>query len=357
MSNLTPDQRFARYVKIAITFFILCFGYFVFADLYMPITPQARLYHSVTQITPQISGQIVKVNIAENAHVNQGDVLFEIDPEPFKIQLENAQLALSNVVQKNQQLDADILAVKANIESALATLSEREAAFKRAEQLIETNAISSQQYDSLFSQFKTANAAVVALKANLASLQVQRGKKGDENLAIKQAKNALASAKLRLSYTKVIASKSGVVSNMQITPGTFANQGAPLATLVSSNLDLVADFREKSLTNVTEKHTAKVVFDALPGKVFQAKITAYEAGVSDGQRNANGILSQVETSSRWVRDAQRQRIHFTLNAPSPRLATLTSGARATVQIVPDNKLAAWFANAQINLVSWLHFIY
>ena len=126
--------------------------------------------------------------------------------------------------------------------------------------------------------------------------------------------------------------------------------------VVANKADLVADFREKSLVHVQVGSRAKVSFDALPGKVFNAKIISFEAGVSDGQLNANGLLSATESSNRWVRDAQRQRIHLQLEQHDM-LAKFPSGARATVQLLPESSIGSWFAGMQIRLISVLHFIY
>jgi multidrug resistance efflux pump len=144
---------------------------------------------------------------------------------------------------------------------------------------------------------------------------------------------------------------------MQVSNGLFASEGKPLLSVVTKQLDLVADFREKSLVAVNNETTAKVVFDALPGQVFDAKLEFFDAGVSDGQLVADGSLAKVETSNRWVRDAQRQRLHLSIDTSDYRLSKLTSGARATVQIVPNSPLMGFLAALQIRLVSFLHFIY
>jgi multidrug resistance efflux pump len=65
-------------------------------------------------------------------------------------------------------------------------------------------------------------------------------------------------------------------------------------------------------------------FDALPGHVFRAHVTSSDAGVLAGQEAVNGELSQPETSNRWVRDAQRMRIHVALDET---LTSLPTGAR------------------------------
>ena len=157
--------------------------------------------------------------------------------------------------------------------------------------------------------------------------------------------------------TRIKAPHEGIMANMQVTKGTYAKQSVPLASVVDNKLDLVADFREKSLTSVEKGVRAKVVFDAIPGKVFAAQVEDFEAGVSDGQLSANGKLAAVEKSNRWVRDAQRQRVHISLDESEAPLNRLTSGARATVQIVPNNPIESFVANVQIRFISLLHYVY
>ena len=79
--------------------------------------------------------------------------------------------------------------------------------------------------------------------------------------------------------------------------------------------------------------------------------------MSDGQLSANGLLSTTETSNRWVRDAQRQRIHLQLSTNETLLANMPSGARATVQLLPDSWFGQWLGSMQIRFISWLHYIY
>ena len=101
---------------------------------------------------------------------------------------------------------------------------------------------------------------------------------------------------------------------------------------------------------------AAVVFDALPGQVFPAHVTSSDAGILAGQEAVNGQLSQPEQSTRWVRDAQRMRIHVALDEALPK--SLPTGARATVQLYnSEGPFARFFSGMQIHLVSLLHYVY
>ena len=120
-------------------------------------------------------------------------------------------------------------------------------------------------------------------------------------------------ARLQLQYSSVRADRAGTLSNLQLTPGTYVPAGTPVAALVDDRIDIVADFREKSLRYVRPGDRAAVVFDARPGEVFGARVAAIDAGVKEGQLDANGDLAAPVTSDRWVRDAQRQRLHVVLD--------------------------------------------
>ena len=101
---------------------------------------------------------------------------------------------------------------------------------------------------------------------------------------------------------------------------------------------------------------AAVVFDAFPGQVFRAHVTSSDAGILAGQEAVNGELSEPETSNRWVRDAQRMRIHVALDEELPK--HLPTGARATVQLYnSEGPFARFFSGMQIHLVSLLHYVY
>jgi hypothetical protein len=183
--------------------------------------------------------------------------------------------------------------------------------------------------------------------------RVNRGLPGDDNLLLRQARNRLAQAELNLAYSRVHASQDGIITNLQLKPGSFAAAGAPLLALVSEQVDVIADFREKSLRHVNQDSQALVAFDGEPGRLYPARVTSLDAGVSAGQFDANGQLASPTESDRWV--------GCPAPAPAPGLeqlpAHLPAGARATVQLLPDNTLTGLLARGQIRLLSLLHYIY
>lgn len=353
---MTPDQRFARWVQVGIAAFILLFVYFLVADLWMPLTPQAQLTRPVVRIAPQVSGQVIEVAVGNNNHVEAGQLLFRLDPEPFVLAVREAELAVEQAEQDNAELDASLAAARAELTSAEANARELVRQVQRLKPLIGRQLVSQQHFDQAETNRQMAVARVGTARAAVEELKARRGAAGSENLRLRQARNALDQARLRLEYSEVRAERAGKVSNLQLSPGTYIAAGTSVAALVADEEDIIADFREKALHYVRPGAAATVVFDALPGSSYDAQVSHIDAGVREGQLDANGDLAAPLQSDRWVRDAQRQRLHVVLNEPLPR--RLPTGAKATVQLYPaDNLLARLLGGLQIRLVGLLHYIY
>ncbi|MFC3032708.1 HlyD family secretion protein [Pseudoalteromonas fenneropenaei] len=352
---MTPDQKFARWVKFACIGFAAVFAYFLVADLTMPMTPQAMATRVVTKVAPRINGQLAAVYVTNNQPVAKGELLFELDPTPFQLAVEQAELNVARVQQNNAQIDAAIVAAKAQVRAATIIAEQKQREATRLNTLYAQSGTSLQQRDDAQSAATAAQANVLSAQAKLQELEVNRGDLGESNVNLQVALNQLKQAKLNLSYTQVIAEHDGVVTNLQLEPGAYAAAGVPLIALVASDVDVIADFREKNLRHIASQTAALVAFDSKPGQVFTAKVSSLDAGVSNGQFDANGRLATPTESNRWVRDAQRMRLHLAID--DPQIQTLPAGARATVQLLPTNPLLNWLAHAQIRMLSTLHFIY
>lgn len=112
---MTPDQRFARHVRFAILMLTALFVYFLAADLYMPLTPQAQLTRSVVRIAPRVSGQVIEVTVANNQHVEAGQLLFRLDPRPFVLKVKEAQLMIERARQDYSERDANLGTAQADL--------------------------------------------------------------------------------------------------------------------------------------------------------------------------------------------------------------------------------------------------
>nr|WP_318383126.1 HlyD family secretion protein [uncultured Enterobacter sp.] len=354
---MTPEQKFARWVRVSIASFLLMFIYFIVADIWIPLTPDATVMRVVTPVSSRVSGYVAHVHVHNNSQVKKGDLLFELDTTPFNNSVEAAQIAWQQARLGNQQLDAKIAAAQANLKTAELTARNDSVTFDRYQRLSALQNVSQQDLDKVRTTWQSSEQSVNTLQANIHELTIERGDKNDDrNVTLQKYRNALAQAQLNLAWTQIRAEADGTISNLQLSPGWYASAGSAALALVSDKTDIVADFREKSLRHTRNGSDAAVVFDALPGKVFRAHVTSRDAGVLAGQEAVNGSLSEPESSNRWVRDAQRMRIHVALDEPLDQ--RLPTGARATVQLYnSEGPFARFFSGLQIHLVSLLHYVY
>jgi RND family efflux transporter MFP subunit len=145
------------------------------------------------EIRPRISGYIEKMYFQQGAEVKKGDLLFEIDPRPLQAELARAEAEL---VRANTRLD----------------LAQRDLA--RAEELVQSKAISQQGYEQLTSG------------------------RQDSDAAVKAAQAAVLTARLNFDYTKIRSPINGRTSRAEVTAGNLVAGGGAGSTLLTTVVSL-----------------------------------------------------------------------------------------------------------------------
>jgi len=143
--------------------------------------------YRIAEVRARITGIVLKRHFTEGADVNAGQLLFEIDPEPYQATLDSA---------------------RANLARAEASLLSAQAQARRYEDLVGSDAISRQAYDNADADAKARAAEVAAAKA------------------------AVRTAEINLGYTRVVAPITGRIGRAEVTEGAYVQQGQ--ATLLAT---------------------------------------------------------------------------------------------------------------------------
>jgi multidrug resistance efflux pump len=258
-------------------------------DYYMnePWTRDGHVRADVVPVAPDVSGFVTEVLVKDNQSVKRGDVLFRIDRARYEIALKQAEAVLLG---KNAQLD------------------EANADLKRYSALTPDVVVSKQRLDQ-----------VIAAQ-------------GEAQAAHDQAAADLGLAKLNLERSEVRASVSGVVTNMELRPGTYLTTGkGVLALLDSSTLRVEGYFEETKLPRI---HLDDAVSVRLLGSdhVLHGNVESVAAGIEDRDRSAGStLLANVNPTFNWVRLAQRVPVRVALDYDTRR--ELVAGATATVEVL------------------------
>ncbi len=172
--------------------------------------------YSSVQVKAQVGGPLIGVSFTEGANVNKGDLLFEIDPRPFRETLRQAEAA----VMKDQ---AQLRVAEANLARSRAQLKNAQAEAARYEQLSKEGISTRMQED----QVRTAaEVAEQTLKSDEATIEGIRAALESDQAAIEQAK-------LNLSYCEIRSPISGRAGNLLLHPGNLvkANDENPLVII------------------------------------------------------------------------------------------------------------------------------
>ncbi|MEQ9508926.1 MAG: biotin/lipoyl-binding protein, partial [Alloalcanivorax xenomutans] len=89
---MTPEQQFSRWVRRALVVFALVFTYVVWMDLHAPLTTLSRVQRYVVQVAPQVAGEVTGVAVTNGDHVNQGDLLFTVAEQDYRLIMDGAEL-------------------------------------------------------------------------------------------------------------------------------------------------------------------------------------------------------------------------------------------------------------------------
>jgi len=349
--------------SVLITLLVL-FVYHVASDRVTPYTSQSNIEVLLVQIAPQISGQVIEVVIHDNERVKKGQLLYRIDPEPFEIALRVAEANLA-VVQQNLTVSA------ANVRSTEASLSKQRTELATSKELggiifdlTKEKALSETDSIRARSEIERAGADLARAEADLESAKQKLGPPGDANPQLQQARAALAQARLDFTNTTVIAPADGMITNLRLSKGQYANRGQPVMSFIEGNsVWLTAYLRENQLSRVAPGNKVRVTFDLLPGRVFDGQVDSVGWGVTNGGDEAPvGTLPDVQSQSGWLRDPQRFPVRIALKEEASNALgdlPLRNGAQANVLILTNPN--AWVLNpigrAWLRIVSWFSYIY
>ena len=118
-----PASPMRKIILGALLLLLILFIYHVLSDRYTPYTSQARVETFLTQIAPEVAGDVLEVDVKDNSRVQKGQLLFRIDPEPYQVAVRAAEANLSVALQGADVSEADIVAAKAQIAKQRADLA------------------------------------------------------------------------------------------------------------------------------------------------------------------------------------------------------------------------------------------
>jgi multidrug resistance efflux pump len=354
-----PSGRAMKWVVCLIGVSLL---WYLLADRYTPYTQQARVQAYVVPVAAEVSGRVTRVLVHNNQEVQAGAVLFEVDSEQYRIALVRARADLESTRRQIGASTAGIDAAVANLNAALANEVKARQDSDRLEKLYreDEGTVSLRRLEVARATYDQAVSQVAAARAEVERAREQQGGSEAENAQLRSAAGAVAKAELDLANTQVRARSAGVITELRTEVGQFTAAGSPVMTLIAiHDLWVSADMTENNLGHLRPGTPVAIALDALPGELFEGRVSSIGYGVSVGQSTPPGGLPTVQNSRDWLRPAQRFPVIVEFAQGESELSGhVRVGGQAEVMAFPTsgnplNPLGRVF----LRLMSWLAFVY
>ena len=304
-----------------------------------PSTDDGYVDADVVAIVAQVAGPIVNLAIQDNQAVRAGELLFEVDPRPFRIEVEKAKAELEKTGQSVSALAAQVASAEAQVQEAKAKLRLAETQWKRVAPLSKIGAVPFQDRDKAQAQLDNARGGLADAQAQRTKAQYELGASGEDNADVRAALAQLEYAELQLSYTRVVAPVNGYVTDLSLSLGSYANVGSPMLSLVDTDSwRVVAYLKETQLGVIQPGQPTRVYISAYPDVRFEGRVQGIGWGIEpqDGTSSQGG-LPTVSPTVDWVRMAQRFPVRITLVNRDP-AHPLRKEMRASVRIDTTEEL-------------------
>ena len=303
-----------------------------------PRTDDAFIEADVVHLAPDVSGRVVSFAVRNNQAVHAGDVLFTIDPEPYRLQMEQARAQLlglqatlavtaDQVASQNSKAEA----ASTGIGSAQAQLGLATSTLSRMEPLLPRGFVTAEQVDQARTSQRMAQVSL-----QQARQQAQEARQGitstrptEAQITALQAGLALAERNLRL--TQVRSPCDGIITGLDVVAGEYAQAGRSLFTIIDTEQwYAVGNFRETELAGLQPGQRARVYVLSAPDHPVEGVVDSLAGGVSPDEGVTIEGLPRVPRSLSWVRIAQRFPVRILVRQPPPGLMRL--GASAVVVV-------------------------
>jgi len=285
-------------------------------------------------ITPEVSGKIDKVAVREGQQVHKGDLLFEIDPTPFRLAVEQAQAKLHQAEVSYNELRSNLKLYARSAELSQQSIELKQRDVERKSSLVKSAAGSQLDLDNSLSALVTAQSLNQLLQQQIAKSRNELLDNPDLPLekfpAYMQAKAALEDAQRNLAHTELKAPIDGIatqVDNIQL--GRFIAAGTPVFSVIDTSAPWVdANPKESDFTYVEVGQPVTIDVDAFPDHRFHGKI----GSLSPGTGATFAILPPQNATGNFVKIVQRVPVRIYFEPGDPNLHRLKAGMSTYVTI-------------------------
>lgn len=323
-----PRQR--RLLLFALLCLIIAIGYsaywFFFARDSI-FTDNAYVQGNIVQVTPQVGGTVLAINVNDTDTVQAGQPLVRLDPQDTQLALDQSEAKLAQTVREVRALFVADKGLAALVEARKADLLRSETELKRLDSdlarrvgLEASGAVAVEEVQHLKSTLANMSAAHAAAQAALSEAQEQQAKNATqtEGTRVETHPRVLAAAAqyreawLNEKRMAIVAPVSGTVARRSVQVGQRIAGGAPIMAIVSlDQLWVDANFKEAQLRDLRIGQSATLTADVYGSRVdYHGKVV----GLGAGTGSVFSLLPAQNATGNWIKIVQRVPVRIALDA-------------------------------------------
>lgn len=325
---------------------------------------EAVVWKPVIPISSRVSGRIVTIHVKPLEPVKKGDVLLEIDSEPYQLEVNRLRASLADAKQQVKQLKATWEAAKKSVARAQSQLQLQESQYRRNIQLLAKRAASEEDVDRSLRNRDTARATLeetraLEEKAKLAyESEVTEGEHKGKNTKVAQIEASLAKAEYDLRQTIIVAPENGYVVNLQLQEGMSMSiaAGNPMLTFVPSRPSdaqyVVARIPENFLRHVKKGNEVELAMRFAPGRILRGKVDHVIQITGEGQLLPSGKVPEI---AKTVRTGGQFAVKIKLNDADP-IFPIGGGGQAAIY-TQTGAATHVIRRVMMRMKTWLNYLF
>ena len=330
-----PRRRRVRWVLfVLLPLALIAGGYWYVTGGSVMSTDDAYVEADKVGISTDVSGIVKEVDVSNNQHVDDGQVLFRLDDLPFRLALERADAQVGIVRNDLNALKANYRDMQAQIKQAQDDVEYYDREFHRQQDLAAKFIASQQTFDTARRNLQNAQQKLASLNQQLAAIAANLN--GDPDIPVEQHPrylNAMAQrneAARQLDHTVVKAPFAGIVTNVPaIAPGKYLQASVTAFYLVAADYVWVdSNPKETQLTNVRPGQPVTVTVDTYPDLEWHGTVES----ISPAAAQEFALLPAQNTSGNWVKVVQRIPMRVRLDTSDKSRPALRAGMSVEVDV-------------------------
>jgi membrane fusion protein, multidrug efflux system len=311
-------------------------------------TDDAYISSDLVQITSEVPGTVIAVNVDDTQSVERGQLLALLDPADAQVAIAGAQAQLARAVRNVRALFAQREQVQAQIAQRVSDLKRAQDDLDRRQGLVADGAVSGEELSHSRDALALARAGLDAVRQQLNATEAQiQGTTIATHPQVLDAEAAVRNAALALHRTELRAPVAGVIAKRAVQVGQRVAAGSPLMALVPlDDVWVDANFKEVQLRDMRVGQPVTLHADLYGNSVdFHGRL----AGLSAGSGSAFALLPAQNASGNWIKIVQRLPVRITLDPQELKDHPLRVGLSITARVDAHDTTGAVVSSQVRNL--------